>query len=232
MLFISPPFGNYINLPFTTSIHGSFTNEPREGLFKQILKTLRYSFENKGWINKIGLRNKGIDWALKNVPQKDVISIAILDKTDIPIMLKKIPQERNIEINVSCPNAEKEMINEGLKDFINPKRKWCIIKISPHSTQADIDMYYKTGFRQFHCCNTLPVKNGGLSGQSLIPYTKEKIEHIKKYPDCEIIAGGGIQSIQTYNLYKQLGSHHASISTIFFHPILFTKFYYNYLSNI
>ena len=73
MLFISPPFGNYINLPFTTSIHGSFTNEPRDGLLKQILKTLRYSFENKGWINKIGLRNKGIDWALKNVPQKDII---------------------------------------------------------------------------------------------------------------------------------------------------------------
>ena len=164
-----------------------------------------------------------------NLTKKDIISIAILDKSDIPIMLKKIPQERNIEINVSCPNTEKEMINEGLKDFITPKRKWCIIKISPHSTQKDIDMYYKTGFRQFHCCNTLPVKNGGLSGQSLIPYTKEKIEYIKKYPDCQIIAGGGIQSIQTYNFYKKLGSHHASISTIFFHPILFTKFYYNYV---
>ena len=58
MLFISPPFGNYINLPFTTSIHGSFTNETREGLLKQILKTLRYSFENKVWINKIGLRKR------------------------------------------------------------------------------------------------------------------------------------------------------------------------------
>ena len=30
MLFISPPFGNYVSLPHTTSIAVSFTNEPRE----------------------------------------------------------------------------------------------------------------------------------------------------------------------------------------------------------
>ena len=41
MLFISPPFGNYININNTTSIKGSFTLHPRDGLFIQILKTLR-----------------------------------------------------------------------------------------------------------------------------------------------------------------------------------------------
>ena len=61
MLFIGPPFGNYVSLPNTTSIKGSFTLEPRSGLFSQIIKTLRYSFQDKGWINKIGLRNPGID---------------------------------------------------------------------------------------------------------------------------------------------------------------------------
>ena len=38
-LFISPPFGNYLNLPNTTPIRGSFTLYPRNGLFMQILKT-------------------------------------------------------------------------------------------------------------------------------------------------------------------------------------------------
>ena len=33
MFFINPPFGNYLNLPYTTSIKGSYTLEPREGLF-------------------------------------------------------------------------------------------------------------------------------------------------------------------------------------------------------
>ena len=69
MLFISPPFGNYVNLPNTIPITGSFTLQPRKGLFMQIIKTLRYSFEHGGWVNKIGLRNKGLDWALKNITE-------------------------------------------------------------------------------------------------------------------------------------------------------------------
>ena len=60
MLFISPPFGNYISLQGTTSVKGSFTLEERTGLLKQIVSTLRYSFFYSGWVNKIGLRNKGI----------------------------------------------------------------------------------------------------------------------------------------------------------------------------
>ena len=53
MLFISPPFGNYIHLPQTRSIKGSYTLEPRDGLILQILKTLRFSFDKNVWINKI-----------------------------------------------------------------------------------------------------------------------------------------------------------------------------------
>ena len=70
MFFIGPPFGNYISLPNTISISGSFTLNERSGLYSQIIKTLYYSYEHNGWVNKIGLRNKGIDWALKNVNEK------------------------------------------------------------------------------------------------------------------------------------------------------------------
>ena len=57
MFFISPPFGNYVSLPNTISITGSFTLDERKGLFFQIIKTLYYSYELNGWFNKIGLRN-------------------------------------------------------------------------------------------------------------------------------------------------------------------------------
>ena len=60
-LLISPPFGNYIRIPGSKSIKGSFTLNPRAGLVLQIVKTLRFSFEDNGWINKIGLRNKGLE---------------------------------------------------------------------------------------------------------------------------------------------------------------------------
>ena len=65
MLFIGPPFGNYISLPETISIRGSFTLYPRSGLLSQIWKTLHYSEHYNGWVNKIGLRNPGIDAAIK-----------------------------------------------------------------------------------------------------------------------------------------------------------------------
>ena len=229
MFFISPPFGNYIHLPCTKSITGSFTLDERPGLFMQIIKTLRYSFEHKGWINKIGLRNKGIDWALKNVDHSKIISIAILDPNEIDAFLKKIPNNRNIEINISCPNAEKKMVNNGLAKFIHKDRKWCILKISPNTSNDQIKSYYDQGFRQFHCCNTIPVENGGLSGQSLIPYTNEKINYIKTLNGTTIIAGGGVRSMNDAYLYKLHGAHHFSASSVFFNPIIASNLYYQYL---
>ena len=40
MLFINPPFGNYISLPNTISIKGSYTLHHRPGLISQIFKSL------------------------------------------------------------------------------------------------------------------------------------------------------------------------------------------------
>ncbi len=231
MLFINPPFSNYISLPNTISITGSYTLEPRDGLLSQIIKTLRYSFKYGGWTNKIGLRNKGIDWALKNINNNNIISIAILNQDDIPKLIKKLPSDRNIELNVSCPNAEKKMINTGLASFINKERKWCIIKLSPITTNEEINNYYNMGFRQFHCCNTLPVKEGGLSGSQLIPYTSNKIQYLKNnFPDTTVIAGGGIQHHNDIIHYNFIGADHHSVSTILFNPYNFLKLYYNYIS--
>ena len=235
MLFISPPFGNYISCGDDTcvSVAGSFTLHPRNGLIGQIFRTLRYSFLYEGWINKIGLRNNGIDWALENVPCESILSLAILNKQDINVLLQKIPPTRNIEINISCPNAEKKMVESGLSNFINEKRRWCIIKISPVCSETDVDNYYKMGFRQFHCCNTLPVEEGGLSGSNLIPFTTSKILYIKKkYSDTEIIAGGGIRTYNDVLHYKAIGANHFSISTLLFNPISFMHLYLFYKNKI
>ena len=66
MLFISPPFGNYLNFPKTIPIKGSYTYYKRPGKWSQIFKTLRFDRRYYGWRNKIGLRNPGIDYAIKN----------------------------------------------------------------------------------------------------------------------------------------------------------------------
>lgn len=241
MFFISPPFGNYINLPGTISIKGSFTLEPRDGLLPQIFKTLRYSFKYQGWINKIGLRNKGIDYAIQNYNPDHIVSIAILNEEEIPKIIEKIPNDMNIELNVSCPNTEKEMVQTGLSRFINPERKWCIIKLSPLCDTKLIDNYYDQGFRQFHCSNTLPIKaidenykyDGGISGKSLISFTLNLVNYLnikneEVGRDITIIAGGGIRSWDNVMVYNSYGAKHFSASTVFFNPFMSIPLYYNY----
>ena len=90
MLFISPPFGNYIDLPKSIPIKGSFTLNERKGKWFQIFKTLRFDKYYNGWRNKIGLRNPGIDYAIENYKKGTIVSIAILHKYEIPFLLKKI----------------------------------------------------------------------------------------------------------------------------------------------
>lgn len=233
MLFISPPFGNYLNLPKTTPIKGSFTLEPRPGLIGQIYRTLYFSKEQNGWVNKIGLRNKGIDFAIDKYKnswfpfyRNSVISIAILDETEIDKFVEKIPPEMSLEINVSCPNVGHDLVCKKIGKFLNPERKWCSIKLGPKTTPQEIEQYYNEGFRTFHCSNTLPVKDGGLSGPSLIPYTTNLTKHIiDKYPDATVISGGGIQNIETAQNYKNMGANHISVSSLCFHPWKFVCFY-------
>ena len=230
MIFINPPFSNYFSFDKTISIKGSYTLEPRTGLIMQVLRTLRYSFEHNGWINKIGLRNPGIDYAIKNYKKNSIISVAILNKEDIPKLVKKIPDDMNIELNISCPNAEKKMITEGIENFLNKKRTWCIIKLSPTTDMKLVDNYYKQGFRQFHCSNTYPTPTGGLSGKFLIPYSTKLISNIKsKYSDTTVIGGGGITSKEEIEIYKKAGADHFSVSTLFFNPYKFYKFYNSFI---
>ena len=246
-LFISPPFGNYINLPNSISIKGSFTLHPRKGLFMQILKTLRYDFDNNCWRNKIGLRNAGIDFAIskyyiqknkeddKNNNMKSIISIAILNKNEINQLNDIVPRDCNIELNVSCPNVDdekdidyKSIVYKELGIFYDKQRKWCIVKLSPLDTIKQVDVLYDQGFRQFHCSNTLPKEDGsgGLSGRVLKPYTSKLVNTIKnKYPDTEIIAGGGIRNYKDIESYKKYGASHFSISTLLFNPFMFYVFY-------
>lgn len=228
MLFISPPFGNYINLKKITPIRGSFTLNERPGKWMQILKTLRY-IPGVGWINKIGLRNPGIDYAVNTYKKGEIISIAIMNKNEIKPILDKIPEDMDIELNVSCPNTDKHMIGKGLKPFLNNKRNWCIIKLSPLETNMSINRYYDEGFRQFHASNTFPTEKGGISGKTIKPYTKLTIRYIKsKWNDTVVIAGGGIRSMKDVEEYRKAGADHFSVSSLCFNPIAFLKFYKEY----
>jgi dihydroorotate dehydrogenase len=228
MFFINPPLGNYLTLPHTISIKGSYTLYPRTGLLTQVLGTLRYSFAHGGWTNRIGLRNPGLDYAVKNYDGSHIVSIAICEYNEIDNILQKIPVDMNIELNVSCPNHNiiKGNDNHQLQKFINKERKWCIIKLSPLTQPTLIDSYYNMGFRQFHCSNTLPLgAKGGLSGPALIPYTTNLVKYLRTKDDVTIIAGGGVRNVKIAEHYIHHGADYISASTVFFNPFVAIRFY-------
>lgn len=228
VLFISPPFGNYISLFGTISIRGSFTIEPREGRLRS-LRTIRYCPTHHGWINNIGLKNSGIKNNLKKTNK--ITSIAIINSSDIDQyheIFKNVENVIDIEINISCPNVNKTFNRGKLYKLFDDRRRWNIIKLSPIDSSNVIDEYYNMGFRQFHCSNSLKLTNsiGSISGIILRPFVEKQIKYIKdKYPDCEIIAGGGIIDYKSYTHYKNLGAHHCSVSSLLFNPISFMLLY-------
>ncbi len=243
MLFISPPFGNYLNFKDAISIKGSFTLDPRPGLLWRIFSTLRYDSKEGGWVNKIGLRNRGIDYAVARYGHaagvwgacgkgaRSVVSIAILESAEIAQFNTRIPADMNLELNVSCPNIdfkEKNKINAELHQFLNDEREWCVVKLAPTVERELVDQYYAQGFRQFHCSNTIPLADGrgGLSGPKVREANRELIPYIRgKYSDLTIIGGGGIRTGADVAAYTAWGANHYSCSTALFNPIGFYKLY-------
>ena len=220
-IFIAAPFGNYLRTRHTTSVHGTFTLNPQGNRFWAVLKSLRYTKE--GWTNKLGLPNPGLVKGLYNASRNDVISIAEVNRNEFQEMNKIIPQATSIELNLSCPNS-KFLPWDFINQWPNKDRRWCIAKMSPLSTPEEIEYVLNQGFRQLHFSNTLPMTHldrfsraGGLSGKTLIPYTKRLIrivrEDFKSYKNIEIIAGGGITTEQNITEYINEGADHISIGS-------------------
>ena len=231
MFFINPPFGNYLNLPKTISIKGSYTLEARPGLLPQTIKTLRYSSEHGGWINKIGLRNKGIDWALANIDNSHIMSVAILKEDEIPKLLDRIPKNKNIELNISCPNTENGQticddpatLNSLLTAVKKTVSKPISIKVSPDVSNetlgaiGEICTTYDTllinaGNTQYKTPDEVGVKQinfavdgGGLSGPAIFQRTLEMVSLFAQF-NIPIIATGGISTIKHVQALKAAGA--------------------------
>ena len=74
MLYISPPFGNYLPYKNAVRIRGTFTWKRRKGLLYHTARSLRPV--KGGWRNQIGFRKKGIKKG--NFNTKDIFSIGWL----------------------------------------------------------------------------------------------------------------------------------------------------------
>ena len=207
--------------PLTTSVTGTWTLEPRSGLIKQIIKTLRYDFKTKSWFNSLGLRNPGVNKGIEKHKDGQIMSIAAIKRGDWKRLSKIIPREIPLELNISCPNiTHPDQYLEGVEIFSEQSMSNPIVKLSPTDDNKIIDILFEMGFKKFHLVNTLKTNKGAQSGKVLQSYVIEKLNYIKKNYSRQIhvIAGGGITSIQDINLYKQHGAESFSLGTVNFNP--------------
>ena len=99
---------NQLVFPITKKNSGRFDYQNITWDFsKQItldkyLEHCKYNFEYGAWTNKIGLRNKGIDYAIKHY-NGEIVSIAILNKEDIPKIISQLKNNKLNGINVTVP---------------------------------------------------------------------------------------------------------------------------------
>ena len=227
-IYIAAPFGNYIKTDNTRSVIGSFTLERRTGLLKQIITTLRY--RDGAWYNRIGLRNPGVEFGLRRYDKTrgDILSLAAIEPDDWYEFSRIVPDDIDVELNLSCPNIEHfKNYSKGIENFLKGDRK-VIVKLSPHTTKDGLANLIASGFCNFHFCNTLPTEHGGKSGKDLIPYVTKLISYfneivIYRYNlpihHFEIIAGGGIDSIEDVEMYRKLGAKSFSLGTVCFNPL-------------
>ena len=221
MIYISPPFGNYISYKNCKRIKGTFTWEKRRGLIKQCIKTIRPV--KGGWCNAIGFRNPG----MSNIKRfsgsmrrgRDCYSIAALDSNWSPF-ITQIPHGLPIEINVGCPNVGSYTISDDdIRLFVKHFSE-LQVKLSPTVDLDYIKRLHSLGVRNFHLSNTIPTNRGGISGYPLkrINLTLVEKTAAMNLEKLHIIAGGGIYRPQDVIDYRNAGTNSYSLSTIWFTP--------------
>lgn len=214
---ISPPFGNYIQSQYCTSILGSFTLYPRPGLVSQVFKTFRKT--KGGWINKIGLRNPGIT-SIEDFDPDNIYSIVGLEESDWIVITSYIPHDITIELNLSCPNVHEYNITPWSLNYVRRWRSGIIIAKLPPVEKVDelAAMCIDAGVDYLHCSNTLPTPKGGISGGQLFEVNLPIVKRLAKLYPGKIIAGGGIYYPWVVRAYQDVGASHFSLSTIMMTP--------------
>lgn len=231
-LVVSAPFGNYIQPDCATPTLGTFTAQARPGRLWRILKTVRYYRRLGAWVNKIGLRNPGIDH-LKNAvqagkvdPTDKLLSIHGFSDDDWWLLIDRATEVRPlaIELNISCPNVgevswPRELFSRAVASGVP-----VIVKVPPVRYERVVSEALGAGVHWLHCCNTLPVPAGGMSGKPLMPVSLRVVEDVRACAESmgnsglRIIGGGGVTSSDDVISYRRAGADVVAVGTMVFHP--------------
>lgn len=229
-LIISAPFGNYIQPQGTTATVGTFTALRRGGrpaAFGRAVLTMRYYRRLQAWVNKIGLRNPGIESLMRSPGHgrplnESILSIHGFDHDEWALLLDRVGtlQPLAVELNISCPNVGELSWPDQLFADAVATGVPVIVKIPPVRFQSMVESATSSGVRWIHATNTLPVAKGGMSGAPLKPLSLRVVAQLRRTygPELGIIGGGGIRSAQDVRDYAAAGADRFAVGTYCMRP--------------
>lgn len=237
-LIISAPFGNYIQPAGATHTLGTFTALKRPGRWWRVIRTVRWYPRLGAWVNQIGLRNPGIDDLVARASSgranvgNAIVSVHGFDDAEWRTLLEKAAPLKPlaVELNMSCPNIghinwPAWLFDEAARiQSSAPDAPAVIVKLPPVNYREMFDRALASGLRWFHCCNTIPIPRGGVSGKPLKPIAISCIADIvsRTPPDLRdslrIIGGGGITSPSDIDDYASVGATRFAVGTKVFNP--------------
>ncbi|MFO1054743.1 MAG: hypothetical protein U1F36_21175 [Planctomycetota bacterium] len=231
-LVVSAPFGNYVQPKGAVATLGTFTALRRPGRLWRILRTVRYYPRLRAWVNKIGLRNPGIDWLCERVRSRRIdvadkfVSVHGFVEDEWWKLLDATASlaPRAIELNMSCPNVGVIDWPESLFERARSAGVPVIVKLPPVQFELIFSSALAAGLRVFHACNTLPVPAGGLSGKPLKPVALQCIRRLYELAtatqraELRILGGGGVREASDVDDYANAGVHAIAVGTKVMNP--------------
>lgn len=209
---------------------GTFTLARRRGRVGAILRTVRPYPKLGAWVNRIGLRNPGIAWlegrAARGRGLADkLVSVHGFDDGEWAELVDRgaALEPLGLELNMSCPNVAHQEPPAGLFQRAAACGVPVVVKLPPLRFRPMAEAALDAGLRAFHCCNTLPVKGGGMSGRPLMPLSLEAIEKLRALPGGDaltLIGGGGIQDAADLDGYAAAGADHFALGTVLMSPLV------------
>ena len=102
-----------------------------------------------------------------------------------------------------------------------------VVKLPPIRWEVMARQAVEAGVRVFHCCNTLPVAGGGMSGRPLKPVSQQVVSEMRAAygEDLTLIGGGGIYDAETHELlgiFSKIYTHGSLRPTVVPHMGLVT----------
>lgn len=236
-LVISAPFGNYIQPEGATAKLGTFTAARRGGVFagvQRVLKTVRYYPRMRAWVSRVGLRNPGIDWLVERVRSgridvaDKIVSVRGFDNRDWYTLLDRIAELRPLAVELNMSGLDAGHPGAGQIDwpfdlFARAQKTGAgvVVKVPPINYEMMVEQAITAGITHLHCCHTLPVEGGGMSGAPLKPLSLACIRELRQRSygqSLSLIGGGGIYGRADMDDYARSSADRVAIATRLFHP--------------